>query len=333
MIGYKSPQYAKALSEHGTPRHLPGSGGWLLVRPIPESREKDAIGCYPLFSCRDWSRLGADLDDLPPELVAVSMVVDPFCDVDGATLAAWFPQVCRPFKEHYLVDFARDWRANVARHHRRNVRAAARRVEVERLAKPCNDLASWVELYNELVRRHGIRGLAKFSAASFAAQLQVPGIAAFRARCGGQTAGMLLWYCDRDVAYYHLGAFNSLGYRFGAAFALFDVALSDFAARGHRWAELGGGAGWQTAEDNGLTRFKRGWSNDRKTAWFCGRVIAQQAYRRLCTRHGFESSDFFPDFRRPDAILRRMPAAPSAAQSSEVRSPVGISDVAARGNH
>ena len=55
--GYAHPAYAESLAEFGVPRLLPRSGGWILERRIESFPDRDAAGCYPLFSCRDWSRL------------------------------------------------------------------------------------------------------------------------------------------------------------------------------------------------------------------------------------------------------------------------------------
>jgi hypothetical protein len=115
-----------------------------------------------------------------------------------------------------------------------------------------------------------------------------------------------LWYVRETIAYYHLGAFSPLGYESCAAFALFDVALHDLAKRGVHWANLGGGAGWQAATDDGLARFKQGWANDRRTAWFCGRVLDAARYAGLIrpltsVSRTFNASDYFPQYRHPEA--------------------------------
>src|SRR6266852_8659851 len=86
MTGYAHPSYAAALWEFGTPCHLPASGGSILQRPIDGSTYFDGMGSYPLFACRDWSRLGEDLASLEGELVALSMVTDPFGDYGEADL-------------------------------------------------------------------------------------------------------------------------------------------------------------------------------------------------------------------------------------------------------
>ena len=80
MTGYLHADYARSLAEFGTPRELPRSGGWILERKIPGFNAYDAMGCYPLFCCKDWSRLQGDIAELQSELVSLSLVPDPFGD-------------------------------------------------------------------------------------------------------------------------------------------------------------------------------------------------------------------------------------------------------------
>jgi Acetyltransferase (GNAT) domain len=303
MNGYQTQQYAHALGEIGNAVHLPRCDGWLLERPIPGSEAVDAAGGYPFFSCRNWSELGADIEALGGRFVAVSMVVDPFSGLDGRSLARWFPDVCYPYKEHAVVDLRGDWRQTVSLHHRRNVRAASRSVAVERCDVPYAWFETWCELYSHLIARHGINGMARFSRSSFERQFRVPGLTAFRGIVREETVAMHLWYLGGDVAYYHLGASSPRGYERKAAFALFDAALGHFANCGIQWTALGAGAGWCAAEDDGLSRFKRGWANDARTAWFCGRILNPDRYRRL-TRHLPEQTrSFFPVYRHPDRAI------------------------------
>jgi hypothetical protein len=300
MNGYQSAEYAAALTDLGRPIALPNCRGWLLERAIPGTEFCDAIGCYPLFRCAHWAQLGDDLRALPKRLVTVSLVTDPFGD-PPADLAACFPDVCVPFKEHFGVDFSRDWRSSISRHHRRNLRAGSREVEIERCEDHSAWVGTWVDLYGQLARRHRISGPARFSRESFQLQLHVPGIVIYRAAFGGATVAMSLWYVDGDVAYYHLGACDARGYERAAMFAMFDVALSHFAAAGARWAQLGGAAGYQQPANSGLSRFKSGWANERRTAWFCGRVLDPNAYERLVAGRKPLLSGFFPSYRQPEA--------------------------------
>ena len=95
----------EARSDGRPIRWLPASGGWLLERPIAGSDYRDAMGCYPLFVCRDWGGLAADLEPLRHELVSLALVTDPFGQYDEALLHGCF-DVVMPFKPHFVADLS-----------------------------------------------------------------------------------------------------------------------------------------------------------------------------------------------------------------------------------
>lgn len=297
MQGYGHPAYAASLSEFGRPRHLQLSNGWLLERPVPDCSGRDAMGCYPLFVCSDWSRLSADLEEIGDDLICISLVTDPFGEYDVTYLRECFPDVTIPFKEHFLVDLSRPLNTFVHSHHRRNARWALGQLQVERCVNPIDFLADWIVLYGELIERHNITGLAAFSGASFAKQLVVPGMVAFRAVYNDATVGMVLWYEQDNRAYYHLAAYSPAGYEMRASFALFDYSLRYFAERGFAWLNLGSGAGISSGEQ-GLTRFKQGWSTGTRTAYFCGRIFDQPRYAEIMRTRQIAASDYFPAYRK-----------------------------------
>jgi hypothetical protein len=296
MGGYLHQRYAESLSEFGTPLALHQCGGWLLSRQIPQTDSRDAMGCYPLFACEHWSQLKADLDQVADDLISVSLVTDPFGDFDTDYLRECFPDVVKPFKQHFVIDLERPLESFVHPHHLRNARKALQRVEVEPCLEPLEFLDDWVSLYQTLIERHDITGMTAFSRNSFAGQLSVPGITAFRAVENGVTAGMLLWYEQGDRAYYHLGAYSERGYEAGASFALFDYALRHFCLRQFKWLNLGAGAGSNNT-NSGLTRFKQGWSNNVRTAYFCGRIFSRHKYQQLVERTNTSATEYFPAYR------------------------------------
>ena len=296
--GYLHPSYAESLAEFGTPRALPRSGGWVLERRIPGFDARDAMGCYPLFSCRDWSRLGEDIDGLGGEVVSLALVTDPFGAYDEGHLKECFRDVVVPFKEHFVVDLSRRADEFVHAHHRRNARRALREVTIEECSDPAEFLDEWASLYDVLVRRHAVRGVAAFSRESFARQLAVPGVVALRAVRDGATEGMLLWYVQGDVAYYHLGAYSERGYELRASFALFQHAMELFARRGLGWLCLGAGAGSAAGGESGLSRFKQGWSTGVRTAYFCGRVLDRDRYDEIALAKGAAPTNYFPAYRQ-----------------------------------
>jgi hypothetical protein len=299
MNGYSHPYYAASLAEFGHPRALPRSGGWLLERSITDTPYHDAMGCYPLFACRDWSKLNLDFEELTNELVSVSLVADPFGDHGSALLRKCFPTLVTPFKEHLVTDLSRSPESFVAPPHRRKARKALERIDVQHCEDATLLLNDWIELYANLIKRHGIRGLTAFSADSFKSQLSVPGISVFRAIGDNETVGMTLWYIDGEVAYYHLGAYSELGYKSDASFALFWRALEWFSSQRLKWLDLGAGAGLSGANrSDGLSRFKRGWATGTRTAYFCGRIFDQSKYDEVMRARNITATDYFPAYRK-----------------------------------
>lgn len=121
----------------------------------------------------------------------------------------------------------------------------------------------------------------------------------FRALDGDETVGATLWYADREVAYYHLGAYSDAGYELEASFGLFWHVLDYFAREGLRWLNLGAGAGLSDeGQTDGLTRFKRGWANDTRTAYFCGRILDRVKYEEIMRTKQIAASDYFPAYRK-----------------------------------
>jgi hypothetical protein len=278
--GYLHPAYAASFRDWGEAILLPQSGGYLLAREVLGSGVRDGIGCYPIFTCRKWERLGEDIEALVGSLVAVSLVTDPFGDFDPAMLARAFPDRCIPFKEHFVADLRTSRNTTVSSHHQRNARRALRHFRVEVCTRPHDFLEDWVRLYQHLIIRRGIIGPQCFSHDIFARQFDVPGFTLLRAVNDGVTAGMTMWYEQGDVAYFHLSAFDATSYKWGgASYALLWTAWEWFAPR-VRWLALGAAAG-STEQDDGLSRFKRGWATAKRTAYFCGRVLDRKRYEAL----------------------------------------------------
>lgn len=301
---YSRPEYARAVTHLGVPRELHRSGGTVLLRAIEHAPEPmlDAVGPYPVFACRDWDRLGDDLAELARDGVVTTVaVVDPFGGWDEHQLRAAFERA-RPWKAHYVVDLAAGAHAGTNKDHLRKARRAARNgVEVVPAADPRQTFDTWVSLYRGLRDKHGFDGAADFPDAELAALLAHPDLRAFTAVRDGRAVAMSLWLCGPEVAYYHLGASSPEGYALGASFALFARILEELAADGLAHVDLGGAAGLDADADDGLARFKRGWSTGTRPAWLCGTIGNSAAYEALCrdARRDPADTSYFPAYRAP----------------------------------
>ncbi len=295
--GYLHPGYADSLREFGHPRELRRCGGWILERQIKGLSWKDAMGCYPLFCCQDWSQLHTEMKDLKDEFVCLSLVADPFGDYKTKDLTRCFEDLMIPLKEHFVIDLNRPRRTYVTEHHRRYARKALTLTQVENCDIPTAFADEWVKLYDILSFRHNIGGIRAFSKNSLVRQLEVPGLVMFRAIRQDATVGILLWFIQGEVGYYHLGASSPLGYSVHASFGLFWSAIDHFSERGLRWLDLGGGAGIENKGTDGLSRFKRGWSTGSRPAYFCGRIFDRKKYRDIVKAQGSEGTTYFPAYR------------------------------------
>lgn len=295
--GYQHPAYAASLAEFGTPRHLPRSNGWLLERAVPGTSYVDAMGCYPLFSCTDWSGVKADLDALGAEAISVAVVTDPFGDYDEQALRECFVHNVLPFKAHFVADLQRPPATFVTKHHRYYAQQALKHVELERCDEPSGFLDEWLSLYDHLIARHHLRGIKAFSRQAFGAQLSVPGIVMLRATHAGEAIGAHLWYVQDGVVHSHLAAANALGYDFQVSYALYWFALETFATDA-AWINFGAGAGVNSDGTDGLTRFKRGWATETRLTYFCGRIFDHAKYADALAARGLHDDDYFPAYRK-----------------------------------
>lgn len=294
--GYMHPGYAESLAEYGSPRSLPCSGGCLLEREIPGTQWRDAMGCYPLFACRDWSGLADDLDNLKGQLVCVSLVTDPFGGYDRPLLEGCFDVVI-PFKRHFVADLTESPASIVSKHHRKYARKAMRKMDVQVCSEPLKLLDEWVSLYRVLIDRHEIRDLRAFSRTVFEKQLSVPGMVALRAQCQDRVAGVDLFFVQGEIAYNHLTAVSREGYGNRVSYALKWCAIQYFTGKA-RWIDWGGGIGAASDGNNGLSLFKSGWAQMCRPAYLCGRILDKSQYRKAVRAMNLEHSQWFPAYRQ-----------------------------------
>ncbi len=296
MAGYMHSDYAKSLAEFGTPRELPRCGGWILERKIRGFDASDAMGCYPLFCCKDWSNLRADLDELENDLVSISIVPDPFGTYNIVDLKQCFKDVIISFKEAFIIDLRLPIHMIASKNRRKKSRRALKNVRVDECLKPVNHIEEWVNLYDTLITRHNISGIRRFSRMAFTRQLNITGTVMLRAVHKGITVGATLWYMQGEVAYGHLAAFTGTGYDLLSSYALDWYAIEYFKNK-VRWLYFGPGPGIQNDPTDGLSLYKRGWSTSTRTVYFCGRIFNPKRYTEIVNAKDIVETNYFPAYR------------------------------------
>ena len=294
--GYRSTQYVAQFSAQGRIKWLENTRGWCLERPIPEHKEwLDICGIYPFSVSSAWDHLQLDLEAARARnAISAVFVTEPLQGVEDSFDRAGLG-LCRRFRQHYLTTLERPPEEVISKHHAAESRRACRKVDVEVVACPADFLDQWCGLYGQLVKRHRITDMRRFSRQAFASLLEVPELTAFRVSRLGRTVGAQLFIQQGDLVHSHLAAYDEEGYACGASYAADFVALQHFrgSARAINW-----GGGMAEDGEDGLSRYKRGWSDDQCWSWLVGEILDPQRYRLLAERTSASGiSNYFPAYR------------------------------------
>jgi Acetyltransferase (GNAT) domain len=260
------------------------------------------MGCYPLFTCTNWDGLADDICNKRNDWVSFSIVTDPFHYANKEELKTVFEEKVIPFKNHFIVKLQDGWQNFIDKNHSRKARKAIRTINIERVENPLNFIDEWNGLYTNLVNRHQITGITKFSKKAFNGMFETPGLCVYKATFNDEIIGMVLFYEMDEVVYYHLGAYSEMGYKQSASFGIFLRAIEDFSNAGKTYLNLGAGAGLTIDATDGLARFKKGWASETRTAWFCGKVFNKDIYGEL-TKKLDKANNYFPLYRAPGNIM------------------------------
>jgi hypothetical protein len=296
LLGYGHPDYARTLDGYGQPLALGHCEGWVIVRAIPCSSARDAMGPYPLFQCRHWHALPRDLEDLRASgLVSLLLVTDPLLTERERHVFGHF-DVAKPFKAHYVTALDKPPELTVSRHHRSCSRRAARHLEIDIPSEPLDYLDEWCGLYELLIARHGIRDLRACSREGFRRLLTLPGVILLRAVREGRAVGAQIVIVQGDVAYAHLAAFSDEGYRYGASYLL-DWRTMEHLRDHTALVNWGGGRGVSDDDSGGLAWYKRGWATSTVTCYVLGAVLDRSAYAFLSNSGSRTNVTYFPRYR------------------------------------
>jgi hypothetical protein len=299
LKGYLHPDYADSLAEFGHPRELSACGGWVLVRPIPDFDARDAMGCYPLFVCQDFMKIHDDLEKLKNDLVSLVLVTDPFADIEPQYLMEHF-DLAKPFKRHLITTLHNNLELSINKHHRYYARKSLRDLDVEIVAQPEEMLDAWCELYQNLIARHNITGIQAFSRACFERQLRLPGLVmiAGRVKSTNEVVGIHLVINQGEFSYSHLAAFSENGYKISAAYGIYWETLNYLKATNCQYFDLGAMPGLQDDSGDGLSRFKKGWSDNSRLVYLCGKIFNMGQMDLLIKNNSsITKADYFPPYR------------------------------------
>ncbi len=293
---YTSAGYAAAFGMECS--WLRGARTHILKRPIGDSARIDAMGCYPIFVFDADSRIDQDWAQLRNEgVVSLVVVTDCLTQPDREFLERHF-DICRPYKTHYGYDVGLPG-SDYSKHHRDRIRRARKSCET-RVIELSEYLDEWTLCYGNLVAKKGLTGLQAFPRAYFEGIANMSsGVTTVAAFAGEEFASAHIWFHDERNVYAHLAASTETGYKLRCAFAVYDHAIQLFKAS--HVLDFGGGAGVEPGETDGLSEFKKGFSNFQRQNYLCGKILDHDGYADTCLRAGVDpgTTAFFPAYRRP----------------------------------
>jgi hypothetical protein len=294
MHPYATLSYARTLAHVGSAVWVDAWQTFVIAREWKPG-VFDALGSYPLACLSETSDLGLGIQSLRSQgLVSIALVVDGLTGPPVGRLQAAFG-ISRSFKTHYLVD-QQVAAYRPSGHHRYEIQRASRRGVEVRIVLLRDVLDAWTSLYDGLITRHRISGLQQFTHKSFEALADCDGLVTVAAFMGEDLVSCHLWIRYGRNIWSHLAASSALGYRSGAAYAVYDHSIRSFP---EHTINLGGSAGTEDAGDDGLARFKAGFANRTQDAYFFGEVLDAAKYAELCDERGAADDEYFPAYRTP----------------------------------
>ncbi|WP_300554074.1 GNAT family N-acetyltransferase [Maricaulis sp.] len=296
---YASQAYAAALcAMEGRIGFLETLGIWVEINRIPESDAYDARGVYPFSPSLQQTGQETLQDELRAlGLVSLVLVTDALEDQPDTLLAAF--DVRRSYKEHFTYrpgSVQTEFSAN----NQRYLRRARRRCQFRDIDL-VDHFDEWIALYDHLIRRHGLTGRHQFSHTYMKHLAQSGRFDAIGAFFDGRLIGCQTWLTHNGCAYGHIGASNDEGYRHGAAFGLYGHAIEKYA--GCRELDLGGAPDRERVP-GGLSSFKSGFANGRRSNFLLGSIADPSQYDALCRLHKAtpRQEGFFPAYRGPATL-------------------------------
>ncbi|MFO0388476.1 MAG: hypothetical protein ACK502_01975 [Alphaproteobacteria bacterium] len=295
MHPYATVAFAESLAHWGKPFEVPEWGGGVMLREISAGLQ-DAAGIYPITPLNKNADIAGGLARLRDVgLVSVVLVLDDFHRLHMNTLKEHFDTV-DSFKPHYLY---RPEKGEMiyGSHHKRAVKTAYKHVKVDVLDLR-KHVHEWAELYDALIAKLGLSGLHAFPLAHHQQIAGIQGMVAIGAWMGDELVSCHIWADDGEYVHSHLVASNDKGYESRAAYAVNDTSLRYFSGR--KLLNFGGGAGNSVGSDDGLARFKKGFSNDTAESYICGAILDKEKYQQLVNARKFNVPvRFFPAYRAP----------------------------------
>ncbi len=290
-MSYNSKIYAECFSELGEIYALKKSGVFCLKLPNQFTPYYDLSYCYPFITPNNCNNLIQDLIE-ETEFQCFYGVLNPWIEFNNSY--EFFDRAFR-YKFHYFVELDEKniW-DKLHSTHKRKIKSSLKHIKVT-IEKPENVAEKWVELYENLIKKHNIKGLTKFSPSILKKFLLVPGSKIYSAYVQGDLSGLAVFYELNSIVYYHLAAYSDKAYQVSASYGLFWEAINNFREK-FSILHLGGVS--DSGNTDGLKFFKAGWGSNTIPVYFLAKILNRAKFTEtVCISKSEHIKDFFPPYR------------------------------------
>lgn len=286
-LPYATLEYAQSLAHWGKAHFIESWRTPIILREVTAG-VFDAAGTYPIAALPAEADIAGGLAELK-RLGAVSavMVVDDIHRPGLDVLKTHFP-FFKPFKTHFVCAKGKGEPRFLSGEKLRRVKKKVRAGVIDLK----NDWQSWQRLYEHLIEVLSLKGMHAFDERHHRALGELDGFVGIGAWQGDELISAHVWAVDETSAISHLVASSDPGYKLSAAYAVNDFSLQYFADKDV--VNFGGGAGFASDENDGLAKFKQGFSNDTASSYLCGAILDAALYEKLTAG---KHTQFFPAYR------------------------------------
>jgi hypothetical protein len=287
---YSTKEYVKSLYKESKIISIQDWDANLISRKIDDHHE-DIIGSYPIAIIDRNSNLRNGLMYLKDQgYISLVMVLDDFHRPPLDKLSMEF-DIVKAYKTHYVQDY-KIGNYLPSKHHAYEIGKARSKVTVKQFSLR-QYLDEWINLYDNLKSRHNLTGVHDFSKDHHDILCSLNGIVSIGAFYSGELVSAHIWIKGSKYVFSHLAASSLIGYKLGAAYAVYDESMKVF--QNEEKINLGGTSGTDDAVLDGLAKFKIGFTNSTVNSYICCKIFNTDIYNNLSRNNS--NTNFFPSYR------------------------------------
>ena len=161
-----------------------------------------------------------------------------------------------------------------------NTRNVLRKAEKNLTFSRADNVAIFMEMYYETMRRNQAEEFYFFDEAYFKKIISLKNCELYEVRLGEEVICSSFVLLGKEIAHYHLSANRTEFLKYNGNYFLLDNLFEQARTNGKKYFHLGGGR--TNLPDDSLFLFKRKFSKNSLTFYIAGKIFMPPTYRELC---------------------------------------------------